>query len=107
MDFNDTKEEAQFREEVNNWLSKNAEKKQHARDIYKAAGIPGDGTALQDAKKWQEKLYDAGWACLHWPKDYGGRDASPMERVIWARKCLNIKFLAVISKLAKEWLVPC
>ena len=27
MDFNDTKEEAQFREEVNNWLSKNAEKK--------------------------------------------------------------------------------
>ena len=49
MDFNDTKEEAQFREEVNNWLSKNAEKKQHARDIYKAACIPGDGTALQDA----------------------------------------------------------
>ena len=58
MDFNDTNEEAQFREEVNNWLSKNAEKKQHASDIYKAAGIPGDGTALQDAKKWQEKLYD-------------------------------------------------
>ena len=36
MDFNDTKEEAQFREEVNTWLSENAEKKQHARDIYKA-----------------------------------------------------------------------
>ena len=40
MDFNDTKEEAQFREEVNNWLSENAEKKQHARDIYKASGVP-------------------------------------------------------------------
>ena len=91
MDFNDTKEEAQFREEVNNWLSKNAEKKQHARDIYKAAGIPGDGTALQDAKKWQEKLYDAGWACLHWPKDYGGRDASPMERVIWGQEMSKYK----------------
>ena len=91
MDFNDTNEEAQFREEVNNWLSKNAEKKQHARDIYKAAGIPGDGTALQDAKKWQEKLYDAGWACLHWPKDYGGRDASPMERVIWGQEMSKYK----------------
>ena len=34
MDFNDTKEEAQFREEVNNWLSKNAEKNS-MRDIYK------------------------------------------------------------------------
>ena len=44
MDFNDTKEEAQFREEVSTWLSNNAEKKQHARDIYKAACIPGDGS---------------------------------------------------------------
>ena len=27
MDFNDTKEEAQFREEVSSWLTNNAEKK--------------------------------------------------------------------------------
>ena len=90
MDFNDTKDEAQFREEVSTWLSNNAEKKQHARDIYKAAGIPGDGSALNDAKNWQEKLYEAGWACLHWPKDYGGRDASPMERVIWSQEMLSL-----------------
>ena len=32
------------------------------------------------------KKYDSGWACLHWPKDYGGRDASPMERVIWGQE---------------------
>ena len=55
MDFNDTKEEAQFREEVNTWLSENAEKKQHARDIYKASGDPGHASPLQDDKKWQEK----------------------------------------------------
>ena len=23
---------------------------------------------------------------LHWPKDYGGRDATPMERVIWGQE---------------------
>ena len=33
MDFNDTKEEAKFREEVNSWLSANADKKEHAKDI--------------------------------------------------------------------------
>ena len=55
MDFNDTKEEAQFREEVSTWLGKNAEKKEHARDIYKAAGIPGDGSAFEDAKKLDGK----------------------------------------------------
>ena len=88
MDFNDTKEEAQFREEVSTWLSNNAEKKLHARDSYKT--VP-DGSALDDAKNWQEKLYDAGWACLHWPKDYGGRDASPMERVIWGQEMSKYK----------------
>ena len=88
MDFNDTKEEAQFREEVSTWLNNNAEKKLHARDSYKT--VP-DGSALDDAKNWQEKLYDAGWACLHWPKDYGGRDASPMERVIWGQEMSKYK----------------
>ena len=95
MDFNDTKEEAQFREEVSTWLDKNAEKKEHARDIYKAAGIPGDGSALEDAKNWMAKKYDSGWACLHWPKDYGGRDASPMERVIWGQEESKYKLQGV------------
>jgi alkylation response protein AidB-like acyl-CoA dehydrogenase len=41
---------------------------------------------MVEAKKWQKKKYDAGWACLHWPKDYGGRGASPIERVIWGQE---------------------
>ena len=28
----------------------------------------------------------SGWACLNWPKDYGGRGASPIERVIWQQE---------------------
>ena len=79
MDFNDTKDEANFRDEVNSWLSDNADKKEHAKDIYRPAEMSGEGesgesSALKDAKAWQAKKYDAGWACLHWPKDYGGRD---------------------------------
>ena len=91
MDFNDTKDEAKFRDEVSSWLSANADKKEHAKDIYRPAEMSGEGesgesSALKDAKAWQAKKYDAGWACLHWPKDYGGRDASPMERVIWGQE---------------------
>ena len=91
MDFNDTKDEAKFRDEVNSWLSANADKKEHAKDIYRPAEMSGEGesgesSALKDAKAWQAKKYDAGWACLHWPKDYGGRDATPMERVIWGQE---------------------
>jgi len=25
-------------------------------------------------------------ACLHWPKEYGGRGATPIEKVIWQQE---------------------
>ena len=30
---------------------------------------------LKEVKAWQKKLHDLRWACLHWPKQYGGRDS--------------------------------
>jgi alkylation response protein AidB-like acyl-CoA dehydrogenase len=41
---------------------------------------------MDAAKAWQKKKAEAGWACLHWPKDYGGRGATPIERVIWGQE---------------------
>ncbi len=73
MDFNDTPEEARFRAEARAWLSANAPK-------------PGELDGLDNmarAKHWQKKKYDAGWACIRWPKEYGGRGASAIEQVIW------------------------
>ena len=46
----------------------------------------GEDDALSLAKKWAAKLYDSGWACLHWPSEYGGRGSTPIERVIWGQE---------------------
>ena len=82
MDFNDTPEQAEFRKKCNSWLEKNAE--------YVDGSSKTDDFAnkdrLKEAKAWQKKKYDAGWAMLHWPKEYGGIDASSMERIIWANE---------------------
>jgi alkylation response protein AidB-like acyl-CoA dehydrogenase len=32
---------------------------------------------------WQRRLHDAGYAGLHWPREYGGRGASPTEQLIF------------------------
>ncbi len=45
-----------------------------------------DGEAVAIAKAWQATLFDAGWACLSWPKEFGGRGAAPIERVIWSQE---------------------
>ncbi len=73
MDFNDTKEETAFREEARSWLEAN---------VPTAAELEGLNY-LEQAKLWQQRKYDAGWACIRWAKEYGGRGASPMEQVIW------------------------
>ena len=73
MDFNDTAEEAAFRKEARAWLRANRPKKKD---------LEGMGE-IQRAKLWQKRKYDAGWACITWPSEYGGRGASPIENVIW------------------------
>ena len=89
MDFNDTPEEASFRKEVNDWLSSNASLKKSPQD----SGMAGMGEedALKNAKKWAAKLYESGWSCLHWPKEYGGRGSTPIERVIWGQEASKYK----------------
>ncbi|MGH9050626.1 MAG: acyl-CoA dehydrogenase family protein [Acidimicrobiia bacterium] len=32
---------------------------------------------------WQRRLFDAGYAGLSWPHEYGGRDASPSEQLVF------------------------
>lgn len=82
MDFNDTKEQAEFRQTCKKWLEENAEPKTAYDKEKSFANIDN----LESAKNWQKKKYDAGWAMLHWPKEYGGIAASAIERIIWAEE---------------------
>ena len=76
MDFNDTPEEARFREEASSWLADNAP----TDDAFRAL------SPLEQAKVWQKRKYDAGWACIGWAPDFGGRGASAIEEVIWRQE---------------------
>jgi alkylation response protein AidB-like acyl-CoA dehydrogenase len=88
MDFDDTPQEAEFRTEVRTWLDANAPK--HLLPWLENATFAsldlGPHDAAKEAKAWRMKKFDAGWSCLSWPKEYGGRDASPIERVIWGQE---------------------
>ena len=88
MDFNDTPEEAQFRKEAFEWLKDNAPLKEGPKDGWRASS---EEEGLKEVKAWQNKLRDGGWACLHWPKLYGGRESTPIERVIWGQEASKFK----------------
>lgn len=84
MDFEDTPEEAAFRAECHEWLSANAEPRSEEGDQTAELFEERDEAAyIEEAKAWQAKKADAGWACIRWPKEYGGRGATPIQQVIW------------------------
>ncbi len=77
MNFNDTPQEAAFRAEARAFLDANAPKYVAARRNETEAQYVARG------KQWQKLKAENGWACLNWPKEYGGRGATPMELIIW------------------------
>ena len=77
MDLRDTPVEAEFRAELRAWLEENlpAEKR----------GQRGGSQRFDDSfgREWSRKLYDAGYAGLTWPKEYGGASAPYSHQAIF------------------------
>jgi alkylation response protein AidB-like acyl-CoA dehydrogenase len=88
MNFDDTPQEAAFRTEARKWIDANAPKDLHEELSQSSLGRIRlkNKDMVEVGKAWQKKKADAGWACLSWPKEYGGRGASPIEKVIWQQE---------------------
>src|SRR6201989_767821 len=88
MNFDDTPQEAAFRAEARKWVDANAPKQYEAELSKASLGRIrlAEEEIVDVGKAWQKKKFDAGWACLHWPKEYGGRGGPPIERGIWQQE---------------------
>ena len=105
MDFNDTPEEATFRAEVRAWLDANAERLKPGE---RAPGLEGraEPGGIKRAQEWQAKKADAGWACITWPKEYGGRGATAIQSVIWNQEEARYKTPPSIFAIGQGMLGP-
>ena len=83
MDFNDTAEEAAYRAEVRAWLTANIPQ----------GATPGGGplddedeAMMGAAKAWQRRKAEAGYACITWPKAWGGGGGASWQSVIFGQE---------------------
>jgi alkylation response protein AidB-like acyl-CoA dehydrogenase len=84
MDFNDSQEEAAWREECRIWLDEHAPRftgERPDRDLE-----IGTGDYLERAKGWQATKFDAGFARITWEPEFGGRSGTSMQQVIFAQE---------------------
>jgi alkylation response protein AidB-like acyl-CoA dehydrogenase len=80
MDFEYTSEQEQFREELQAWLEENLPDGWTEGD----RGVPDDQDEREQfLRDWQARLYEGNWAGLHWPSEYGGRDASLLKQTVY------------------------
>lgn len=80
MELKFSDKEEQFRSELRAWLEANA-------DQFPVTGstVPQPLTReeVELQKDWQRLLYRGGWSGIHWPKQYGGREATLIEQLIF------------------------
>jgi len=81
MDLNLTPQEQHFRDEVRAWLQANVPKDWESR---RAQDDMKEFFAFLRA--WQKQVFEAGWAGVAWPTEYGGRGATLMEQVIFTEE---------------------
>ena len=87
MDFDDTPTEAAFRAEARAWLEANAPKPGDPEAWAGMEGAPAGSDAftafVERCRQWQRTLSDGGWACLTWPKEYGGQGMTSAQNMIF------------------------
>ena len=82
MDFGYSAEEEAFRDEVRDWLDR------HLVGEFTALGTGAEFSA-DDWKvrvAWEQELGRGGWIGLSWPRAHGGREASPIQELVFAEE---------------------
>ncbi|NKI15931.1 acyl-CoA dehydrogenase [Spongiibacter sp. KMU-166] len=78
-----------FRAEARAWLKDNVPthlEQELKTSVFGAKFNFGDEDPLEVTRAWQRKKAENGWAVLMWPKEYGGRGATPMQNIIWRQE---------------------
>ena len=93
MDLTYPPEAEAFRAEIRAWLTEN---------LPEGWGTPGFEQTREERKAfladWTKKLFDGGWICASWPKEYGGKGLGLMESVV-----LNEEFARAEAPLRADF----
>jgi alkylation response protein AidB-like acyl-CoA dehydrogenase len=85
MDFAYAPEDVAFRDELTAWLDEHLPKFLADwggdDDTSQRAGIARTQERRRD---WQRRLHEGRWAAINWPKEWGGREATPVQNVIYS-----------------------
>jgi alkylation response protein AidB-like acyl-CoA dehydrogenase len=93
-----------FRAEVRDWLETALSGSFAA---LRGTGGPGrEHEAFDERRGWQRHLAAAGWTCLGWPVEHGGRGASIEQQVVFHEEYARADAPRSVNHLGEELLGP-
>ena len=99
-----TPQDEQFRQTVRDWLETNLTGDFHG---LRGAGGPGrEHEHYAGRLAWHRHLAAAGWTCVGWPAEHGGRGASLTRQVIFHEEYARAAAPARVSIVGEELLGP-
>lgn len=96
--------EAEFAAQVREWLAENLNGE--FRDLRGLGGPGREHEAFDERLAWDRHLAAAGWTCLGWPVEYGGRAASVRQQIIFHEEYAKANAPARVSHVGEELLGP-
>ena len=99
-----TPQDEEFRAEVRAWLDANL-----AGEFAGLRGAGGPGRAHErydERLAWNRHLAGAGWTCLGWPAEFGGRGATLAQQVIFHEEYARAGAPARVTIVGEELLGP-
>jgi alkylation response protein AidB-like acyl-CoA dehydrogenase len=82
MDFEYSGEQQAFRKEFRGWLEAHLPS-ELCLDDPADDRVASNRETFERRRAWQKTMHAAGWVGITWPKEYGGRAAGIIERIIW------------------------
>ncbi|WP_442943195.1 acyl-CoA dehydrogenase family protein [Nocardia sp. NBC_00565] len=101
---NTAAQDARFSAEVREWLAENLDGE--FRELRGLGGPGREHEAFEERLAWDRHLAAAGWTCLGWPEEWGGRAASVRQQVIFHEEYAKANAPARVSHVGEELLGP-
>jgi alkylation response protein AidB-like acyl-CoA dehydrogenase len=94
----------EFRAEARDWLLANLVGEYAS---LKGRGGPGDEEiGFEIRERWELELGEAGWIGLGWPTEFGGRNATVSQQIIWAEEYARAQAPGRVNHMGENLLGP-
>ena len=103
MDLQLSERHQRFRDDLRAWLAANLERPW--RDHLRESGATED-RLVEVRRAWQRKLHEAGYLGLDWPREWGGRGLTAVEKTIFEEESARADAPPIVNFLGIGLLGP-